>query len=130
MKTIKIFITTMAGGISLLCGCACAAPIQFTFTASANDTNAEDGGYFLCAQPTNAPDPTLVLPIASAPSGGTNFVIDSTQLPAQQVFLYCAFSNSVGWAKSTPLYFDYAAWSKQSPPTPPGPPHPGPGPHK
>ena len=91
MKTIKIFITTMAGGISLLCGCACAAPIDMTFSLSPDDN--QGGGYFFTATPTNAASQDAGIILGSVPAGAVSFTFDSTNLPGPACFIYGCYTN-------------------------------------
>ena len=114
-------------------------PFQLSFTPSPSDTNpAPDGLYFVTGLLTNAPDPTVQVPLAGALTanvGQTNgsyfFMLDAAQLPAPRCYLYVGFSNSIGCAESTPFMFcsnDFFAMPVAPPQTnqPPGPPHPVP----
>jgi hypothetical protein len=120
MKTILIFITMMVG----ITSCQ-TAPINFCFDRSVSDTN-NDGVYYLTAIPTNAPDPRIQFALTNGLSGVTNFLVDSSALPAPTCFVFVSFSNSTGSTASTPLYFDYAAFAAPPPKTnaPPSPPRP------
>ena len=93
---------------------ALAAPpaIGLWFKPSIADTNPGDGAYFLAALATNAVDPTAVMLLTNCPAGVTNLWLQAGALPAPRTFLFLSFSNSVGSSgPSTPLYFDYIAWS-------------------